>query len=201
MGIASNKAFLVPGRVKVKKAFGLLNLLMLLLLPLACVQRAFQSPVNPQIVSTTATPTPTVASAAYLICTITPTTTPVVMIESEPSTVTGVNDSFGTAQSLGTLGTQDVFLSGNLGGMLASPDNDYYSFVAGVSGTWTIYLDCYMSSPLPLIYVYDQTQALVGTYDQDPNWVVTFSAVSGQTYYLRVYGYGGNSYTAKIFHP
>jgi len=190
---------------EVKKTVAGLILFVLLLFPLACVQRGFQSPVNPQVNAATATPTMTPTIVPSLICTITPTATMVTQTESEGVSVTGSNDSFGTSQNLGPLSGFTVFLYGTLAGTQGAPDNDYYSFTAGVTGTWNIYLDCYWTPPSPTLYVYDSGQNLLGgtaaVYSANPNLACALSATSGQTYYIRVSGYGGAGYTLKVYHP
>jgi hypothetical protein len=182
-------------RLQVKRTLPLVVLMSLGLLPLACSSRPFGTPVSPNIQPT---PTPTSTNTgAVLICTLTPTTTVVTMTQGVTA-----NSSFATAQNLGTITSGEVDVNGNLGGTSASPDNDYYSFTAGAgaTGTWTVYLDCYLSPPEPFIYIYNSSYQSLATQTTSPsgNDFITFSATAGQVYYLRVSGYDGN-YTAKFF--
>ena len=162
------------------------------LLPLACANRPFGTPVRP--VLPTATPT---TVTVHQVCTITPT--PPVTEFTQAGAVT----SFAGAQSLGTLAAVDADLDGSLTGAATAIGGEYYSFTAGDSGPGTLYLDCFQTPPTPSLGLYDSSQSLItsGITTSTGNPMVTFTASGGQLYYIAVGGYGGQAYTVKMFLP
>src|SRR5262249_4784829 len=108
-----------------------------------------------------------------------------------------VNDTVATATKLGT--TNSWSQTGLT--IHTSSDVDYYTFVAKTSGTFTVSLTLGQSGGNLDVSVHDAQQRLVASGTSlTGNEAVSFSAVSGQRYYVEVFSPVGatNTYDLSI---
>ncbi|MEX2308755.1 MAG: lysyl oxidase family protein [Pirellulales bacterium] len=100
------------------------------------------------------------------------------------------NDTFGTAYDLGVMGE---FSASGLS-IHASGNDDYYLITAAETGDIDIDLFFSHDSGDIDLEVYDENQSLVddSTSSNDTEHV-TIAAIQGETYYLRVYGFEGET--------
>lgn len=100
------------------------------------------------------------------------------------------NDSFAGATLLGTLldfNTSDLSIH-------TSDNDDYYQFTAALTGDVSISLSFTHELGDVDLGVYSQTLTLIeDSNSTDDSENIVISAVAGETYYVRVYGYGGDT--------
>ena len=139
--------------------------------------------VTPTFTSTiteTLTGTPTNISTA--VCTIAQTSTPI-------TSMAGIN--FATAQNLGTIGSADLVVTGQLN-MSSSPltQTAYFQFATTKAGNLTAYLDCFGGGYI--FNLFDQNHNLVANSTGSSTVETISHAIAFGTYYLEVYASSGS---------